>query len=160
MAAGMWTVFLLWFPSTCALVSKFLTTDVVLVYVLYMWWCCPHINRCYVSARTQAGLWNCDLTLAKVSYTSWLLHNLLAQYLLIFTGLPSKNLIWVFLCALQGYRDRYGEDYLTSCVVVKASSVDTFLWSYTVECFLLWLFIHYFAIWQSYISCSNPKWKL
>lgn len=40
-------------------------------------------HRCYVSARTQTGLWQYDLTLAK------------------------------------GYRDRYGEDYLTSCVVVK-----------------------------------------
>lgn len=40
-------------------------------------------HRCFVSARTQTGIWQYDLTLAK------------------------------------GYRDRYGEDYLTSCVVVK-----------------------------------------
>lgn len=40
-------------------------------------------HRCFVTARTQSGLWQYDLTLAK------------------------------------GYRDRYAEDYLTSCVVVK-----------------------------------------
>ncbi|XP_024391627.1 uncharacterized protein [Physcomitrium patens] len=40
-------------------------------------------HRCFVSARTQNGLWQYDLTLAK------------------------------------GHRDRYGEDYLTSCLLVK-----------------------------------------
>jgi len=73
-----------------------------------------------VSARTQNGLWQYDLTLAKVGLES--LQTGLRLCLISLwniTTLEHQGDFSVF--GLQGYRDRYGEDYLTSCVVVKAS---------------------------------------